>query len=82
MFITKGEYMELRDYLFYEKVKSTDLANRIGITLQHFSGISNQRTKVTKPIAKLIEIETNGKVTAAELLKGNEKFLEKKALSA
>lgn len=75
--------MELRDYFYYEKVRVNDLAKRVGISLASMSKITHKRSKPSIPIARVIEWETGGKVTAMELLKEkNMNPVDDKALSA
>jgi len=59
----------LKEYLFYKEISITDFAKKLGASRNYISQISLGKAKPSKFLAKAIEIETNGEVTEAELLK-------------
>lgn len=69
--------MNLRDFLYINKIKVMDFAKSVDISRQHLSEIINGKVKPGRRLAKDIEIVTNGCVTAEELLndKGEENEL-------
>jgi len=75
--------MELRDYLHFERMTLKDLAAKLEMTQGHLCRIVNRKVNITRRLAKDIERETQGKVTASELLKENNmNSVEENALSA
>lgn len=64
--------MDLRIYLFKNKITIKDFAELLGCSRTHLGEIIHGRRKIGSSLAQLIEIKTNGEVKAEELLKGNE----------
>lgn len=62
--------MDLREYLFRQRISVTDFAKLIGCSRAYISKIVNDQIRPGKRLAKDIELITNGEVTAEELLKG------------
>ncbi len=62
--------MELKVWLVRNKRKIKDFAEELGITRTHLGEIMSGRRKAGLPLAKLVEMKTNGEVKAEELLKG------------
>lgn len=62
--------MKLKIYLVENKITITDFCESIGCSRTHLGEIMNGRRKIGSSLAKLIEIKTNGQVTAQELLEG------------
>ena len=63
--------MNLRDYLHFEHIKLKDFAASIEMCITHISGYINGRIRVSKKVARAIERQTPGKVTAEEVMKNN-----------
>ncbi len=59
--------MKLRDYLHEREISITDFAKSIGASRDYISRISLGKLKPSKWLAKEIERETQGKVTAEEM---------------
>lgn len=62
--------MNLREYLFFEKLSVTNFAKKIGISRTHLTAVISKKTRPSLHLSKLIEIETKGKVTLDELREG------------
>ena len=69
--------MNLREYLFKKRITQVDFAKRLGISRGHLGQILHGTKHPSRKLAKKIEEETEGKVTAVELLLP-EKFQRKK----
>ncbi len=65
--------MDLRTYLFHNRISVTDFSKILGCSRIHLSEIVNGRRIPSLMLAKAIERETKGKVKASELLKDKEK---------
>lgn len=61
--------MQLKDYLYTESISSTSFAKSLGVNRSYLCEIKNRRVKPSKHMAKLISLETHGKVTLDDLLK-------------
>lgn len=61
--------MDLRIYLFNKRLSVTKFSKILGCSRIHLSEIVNGRRVPSLVLAKSIERETNGEVTAKELLK-------------
>lgn len=62
--------MELGLYLYISKINQVEFAKRIGVSRNYMNQIVNKRLKPSVPIAKLIETETQGAVSAKEVRAG------------
>lgn len=62
--------MNLREYLFRQRISVQDFAEKLEYSRTHLSLIVNGKGKPSPRLAKSIERATNGEVTAQELLKG------------
>ncbi len=72
--------MELRRYLFENRVTIRTFAKDINYAIQTISMIVNGRQKAGKKLAKIIEKHTNGAVTADEVIyESQARIREKKA---
>lgn len=60
--------MNFREYLFKKRITQVDFAKRLGISRGHLSQILHGTKHPSRKLAKKIEEETKGKVTAVELL--------------
>ncbi len=60
--------MNLKEYLFFEGKSITKFAEELVVEKGYMNKIVNQRVKPSKRLAKDIEIATQGKVTAKEIL--------------
>ena len=60
--------MDLRTYLFLNRVKATVLANKLEVTSSYVSYLANGKRRPSKEIAKKIVKFTKGAVTYKELL--------------
>ncbi len=60
--------MELRDYLFQNRITCAALSKQIGISGNHLILIKNKRLKPSVNLAREIEIATGGQVTYSELM--------------
>lgn len=63
--------MDLRTYLFNERISVTDFSKTLGCSRIHLSEIINGRRVPSLMLAKSIEMATNGQVTAKEVMKEN-----------
>jgi ribosome-binding protein aMBF1 (putative translation factor) len=64
------ENMNLREYLFYNRITVKEFSEKIEYSRTHLSAIIHGRLKPSKRLAKQIERETNGEVTVKELMEG------------
>lgn len=64
--------MDLREYLFRKRLTVTEFSKELEYSRTHLSEIVNGKRKVGKRLAKDIEKATNGEVTIAELMKGEQ----------
>lgn len=62
--------MKLIEYLFRKKMTIGTLAERIGYDRSYLSQVMHGHTKAGKKLAKALEKETEGFITAQELLDG------------
>lgn len=60
--------MELRDYLHKNRIKVAQFCRRINYTPPYLYRIVNQTKMAGDKLARIIEKETNGEVTYAELM--------------
>ena len=60
--------MNLKEYLFFERKSITNFAKELQLNRTYMNLIVNQKVKPSKRLAKDIEIATQGKVSAAEVL--------------
>ncbi len=60
--------MNFREYLFQKRIIQVDFAKKLGISRGHFSQILYGAKHPSRKRTKKIEDETEGKVTAIELL--------------
>ena len=60
--------VDFREYLFKKRITQVDFAKRLGISRGHLSQILHGSKHPSRKLAKKIEEETEGKVTAVELL--------------
>ncbi len=61
--------MELREYLFRQRLKISDFAKKLGYGRTYINEIVNGTKKPGKHLARQIERETEGQVKAEDLLK-------------
>jgi len=59
--------MDLREYLFRNRMTQTALAKQVGITRKYIADIMYSRVVPGARLAKDIELATGGEVTVAEL---------------
>jgi transcriptional regulator with XRE-family HTH domain len=60
--------VNLREYLFKKRITQVDFAKQLGISRGHLGQILHSTKHPSRKLAKKIEEETEGKVTAVELL--------------
>ncbi len=60
--------MDLREYLFRERISTQEFAQKLEYSRTHLSLIANGKAKPSLRLAKAIEKETDGKVTVQDLL--------------
>lgn len=60
--------MQLREYLFFNRIKVTDFAKQIGYERAYINKIVNGKMIPGKRLAETIEKATNGNVTLQELI--------------
>lgn len=60
--------MDLREYLFRKRITQVDFAKKLGVSRSHLSQIIAGTKHPSRKLAKKIEEETNGHVTALEML--------------
>jgi len=63
--------MLLKRFLRANKIKVYQLANDLGCTPQHLSNYLTGRGRLSKSLAKLIELHFEGKIKADDLLDQN-----------
>jgi len=63
-----GVLLNLREYLFRKRITQIDFARRLGISRGHLGQILHGSKHPSRKLAKKIEEETEGKVTAIELI--------------
>lgn len=69
--------MDLRHYLFHNRLKISEFARRIEYSQGHLCGIAENKKLPGKRLMKTIEKATNGQVTYEDLVKGyNERKIE------
>jgi DNA-binding transcriptional regulator YdaS (Cro superfamily) len=68
-----GDRMNLREYLFYNRISIKEFAEKIEYSRPHLSGIIHGKYRPSARLAKTIELATNGEVTVKELMEGEEK---------
>lgn len=64
--------MDLREWLFRNRMSVTDFAKQLGVSRNHINRIVNGYGYPGTALAKLIEQYTQGQVTTKELLKEKE----------
>jgi len=65
-----GDTMKLREYLFVHRMTVKEFSSLVDYSRTHLSAIVNEKLKPSPKLARRIEKETNGKVKAEDLLKG------------
>ena len=60
--------MELKIYLIKKRIRVHEFCETLGCSRTHLSGVMNGLRKASLVLAKAIEKETNGAVTAKEVL--------------
>jgi transcriptional regulator with XRE-family HTH domain len=60
--------VNFREYLFKKRITQIEFAKRLGISRGHLGQILHGTKHPSRKLAKKIEEETEGKVTAVELL--------------
>lgn len=63
-----GENMNLREYLFINRLSVTEFSEKLEYSRTHLSAIIHGKLKPSKRLAKAIEKATNGDVTIQEVL--------------
>jgi len=63
--------MELKDFLFKNKISQADFSRKIGVTQARVSQIVNKKRNPSSHLMKIIEEVTNGEVTMQELFNPN-----------
>lgn len=63
--------MWIDEWLFKEGIQQQEFANTLGITREYLGKITSGRARASKTLAKLIEFETKGEVTAEDILFGD-----------
>lgn len=66
---TTGGFMDLREYLFIEKMKYADFARKIDYNREHITRIVTGKCFPGRRLAEKIVEATGGKVTIEELKK-------------
>ena len=66
--------MKLEEFVGKRKVNITQLAESIGYSRCHLQGVVNGRFKAGKKLAKALEIATEGKLKAEDLLKADKEM--------
>lgn len=64
--------MDLREYLFRERLKINQFAKKIKYTPTYVNAIINERVTPGRKVAEAIVEATNGKVTMEELMQNKE----------
>ena len=65
-----GDTMNLREYLFINRLSVKEFSEKVDYSRTHISGIMHGKLKPSPKLARRIEKETNGEVTIEELMKG------------
>ncbi|NGX62194.1 MAG: hypothetical protein K940chlam9_01688 [Chlamydiae bacterium] len=60
--------MDLREYLFRNKLNVSDFSKQINYSRQHVSGVIHGKIKAGRKLAEIIEKATNGKVKIKDLM--------------
>lgn len=60
--------MDLREYLFRKRLSQKEFAEKLGCTPTYLSQLVQLRVRPSRPLAKLIEVVTDGGVTEIELM--------------
>lgn len=76
-----GEYMNLREYLFRERLTKKAFAKKINYSPVTLSLYVSGKIRLSKRLADIIEKASDGKVTAEEILKDNPSERYKKSIS-
>lgn len=63
--------MNLREYLFYNKITVKDFADKLGYSRSYISGIVHELSMPSPRLAKEIEKVTQGKIKASSWKKKN-----------
>lgn len=66
--MTKKKIMTLEDYLYYTEETQVVLASKLNICIRYMNGLVRGYYVPSRKLAKHIEIVTNGKVKAQDLL--------------
>lgn len=67
-----GDTMNLKEYLFINRLTVNEFSKSLGYSRNHISGIISGRLKACRRLAMSIEKETNGVVKAEELFTSDE----------
>lgn len=62
------EYVKLRNYLKFNKIKTTEFAKAVDVKRPYLSRLLHGHKKPSKRLARDIEIATNGEIKATELI--------------
>lgn len=60
--------MDLREYVFRKRTTYDELCKKVGCSRNHLNRVGTGTLKPSVCLAKVIEMVTNGEVTADELL--------------
>ena len=60
--------MDLREYLFRKRMKPKEIARKINYNANYVQAIAEGRKRPGKKCAILVEMATNGEVTAHEIM--------------
>jgi hypothetical protein len=71
--IMKDFHKEIRDYLYYNKIKLKHFALQLNVSTTHLSSILHAKVKMSKKLALVFEKETNGAVTVQDGMDHNSK---------
>ena len=74
--------MNLRDYLYFEKIKGTEFARTLGVHHNHVYGLVNGTRRPSMALAYLIRNVTGGKVGLADLGLDEKQEVKKIAVKA
>ncbi len=77
MLVMERKY-DLREHLYQSRMTVTEFARKMQTTRTHISNIINGKIRPGKRLARDIEIETGGLITAEDLLKNFLNYPEKK----
>jgi transcriptional regulator with XRE-family HTH domain len=61
--MNKGDKMDLKEWLFFERRTVTEFAEMLDYSRTHLSGIVNGKNTPSRKLIKRIERVTNGQVT-------------------